>query len=148
MRFDVVTLFPAIFDGYLTQSLLEKAITKGLVEIHRHDMRDWAADTPHRKVDDRPFGGGPGMLLRRLEVTYTSTVTIPIFCLWVRRGVRLRIRCQWTFFTGLLRTRDLRLRLNLIVPSLLYCSLRARTGCMVRRMMFIILNVSNKTVGV
>ena len=68
MRFDLVTLFPAIFDGYLTQSLLEKAIKKGLVEIHRHDMRDWAADTPHRKVDDRPFGGGPGMLLQ-VDVT-------------------------------------------------------------------------------
>lgn len=68
MRFDVVTLFPAIFDGYLTQSLLEKAIAKGLVEIHRHNLRDWAADTPHRKVDDRPFGGGPGMLLQ-VDVT-------------------------------------------------------------------------------
>ncbi|MEM6469483.1 MAG: tRNA (guanosine(37)-N1)-methyltransferase TrmD [Planctomycetota bacterium] len=68
MRFDIVTLFPAIFDGYLTQSLLEKAIRKGLVEIHRHDLRDWAADSPHRKVDDRPFGGGPGMLLQ-VDVT-------------------------------------------------------------------------------
>ena len=68
MRFDIVTLFPAIFDGYLTQSLLEKAIRKGLVEIHRHNLRDWAADTPHRKVDDRPFGGGPGMLLQ-VDVT-------------------------------------------------------------------------------
>ncbi len=62
MRFDVLTLFPQIFDGYLTQSLLAKAIDNGLVEIHRHDLRDWATDT-HRKVDDRPFGGGPGMLL-------------------------------------------------------------------------------------
>jgi tRNA (guanine37-N1)-methyltransferase len=68
MRFDVVTLFPAIFDGYLTQSLLEKAIRKGLVQIHRHNLRDWAANTPHRKVDDRPFGGGPGMLLQ-VDVT-------------------------------------------------------------------------------
>lgn len=68
MRFDIVTLFPAIFDGYLTQSLLQKAIAKGLVEIHRHNLRDWAADTPHRKVDDRPFGGGPGMLLQ-VDVT-------------------------------------------------------------------------------
>lgn len=64
MRFDVVTLFPAIFDGYLTQSLLDKAIVRGLVEIQRHNLRDWAEDTPHRKVDDRPFGGGPGMLLQ------------------------------------------------------------------------------------
>lgn len=64
MRFDIVTLFPGIFEGYLTQSLLDKAIRKGLVEIHRHDLRDWARDTPHRQVDDRPFGGGPGMLIQ------------------------------------------------------------------------------------
>ncbi|QDT58400.1 tRNA (guanine-N(1)-)-methyltransferase [Stieleria bergensis] len=68
VRFDVITLFPAIFDGYLTQSLLEKAIKKGLVDIQRHDMRDWAGKAPHRKVDDRPFGGGPGMLLQ-VDVT-------------------------------------------------------------------------------
>jgi tRNA (guanine37-N1)-methyltransferase len=64
MRFDIVTLFPAIFDGYLTQSLLDKAIRRDLVQIHRHDLRDWARDFPHRQVDDRPFGGGPGMLIQ------------------------------------------------------------------------------------
>lgn len=64
MRFDIVTLFPAIFDGYLTQSLLDKAIQKGLVDIQRHDLRHWAKDNPHRQVDDRPFGGGPGMLIQ------------------------------------------------------------------------------------
>lgn len=64
MRFDIVTLFPAIFDGYLTQSLLDKAIVRELVHIHRHNLRDWAKDTPHRQVDDKPFGGGPGMLIQ------------------------------------------------------------------------------------
>ena len=64
MRFDIVTLFPAIFDGYLTQSLLDKAIQRDLVQIHRHNLRDWAKDTPHRQVDDKPFGGGPGMLIQ------------------------------------------------------------------------------------
>ena len=64
MRFDIVTLFPAIFDGYLTQSLLDKAIVRELVQIHRHNLRDWAKDTPHRQVDDKPFGGGPGMLIQ------------------------------------------------------------------------------------
>ncbi len=64
MRIDVVTLFPAIFDGYLTQSLLHKAIVRGLVDIQRHDLRHWAENVPHRKVDDRPFGGGPGMLIQ------------------------------------------------------------------------------------
>ena len=64
MRFDIITLFPTIFDGYLTQGLLDKAIQRGLVQIDRHDLRDWAPDTPHRPVDDKPFGGGPGMLIQ------------------------------------------------------------------------------------
>ncbi len=61
-RFDVLTLFPEIFQGYLTQSLLKLALQKGLVEIHLWNIRDWAQGK-HRSVDDRPFGGGPGMVL-------------------------------------------------------------------------------------
>lgn len=63
LRIDVATLFPEIFSGYLTQSLLAKAIDKGLIEIHVHNLRDWSVDPKHHKVDDRPYGGGPGMLL-------------------------------------------------------------------------------------
>lgn len=63
MRFDVVTLFPGLFSGYLEQSLLNKAIQRGLVQVHLHDMRVWSTDK-HQKVDDRPFGGGPGMVLK------------------------------------------------------------------------------------
>jgi tRNA (guanine37-N1)-methyltransferase len=63
MRFDVLTLFPAMFPGYLGQSLLQKAIQRGLVEVRLHDIRVWSEDK-HNKVDDRPFGGGPGMILR------------------------------------------------------------------------------------
>jgi tRNA (guanine37-N1)-methyltransferase len=62
VRFDVLTLFPEMFSGYLTQSLLKLAIQRGLVEIHLHNVRDWAAGK-HKSVDDRPFGGGPGMVL-------------------------------------------------------------------------------------
>ncbi|MFL5241680.1 MAG: tRNA (guanosine(37)-N1)-methyltransferase TrmD [Gemmataceae bacterium] len=62
MRFDVLTLFPEIFEGYLTQSLLKLALQKGLVEIHLWNIRDWAAGK-HKSVDDRPFGGGPGMVI-------------------------------------------------------------------------------------
>lgn len=61
-RFDVLTLFPEIFQGYLTQSLLKLALSKGLVQIHLWNIRDWATGK-HRSVDDRPFGGGPGMVL-------------------------------------------------------------------------------------
>jgi tRNA (guanine37-N1)-methyltransferase len=63
MRFDIVTLFPQIFSGYLSQSLLAKAIDRGLVEIHIHDLREWSTDLKHHKIDDRPYGGGPGMLI-------------------------------------------------------------------------------------
>ncbi len=63
MRFDVLTLFPEIFQGYLGQSLLKLAIENGLVEVRLHNIRDWSRDR-HMSVDDRPFGGGPGMVLR------------------------------------------------------------------------------------
>lgn len=63
MRFDVVTLFPEIFSGYLAESLLSKAIARGLIEVHVHDLREWSKNK-HHKVDDRPYGGGPGMLIQ------------------------------------------------------------------------------------
>jgi tRNA (guanine37-N1)-methyltransferase len=62
MRFDVLTLFPDIFQGYLTQSILKLALDRGLVQIHLWNLRDWASGK-HKCVDDRPFGGGPGMVL-------------------------------------------------------------------------------------
>lgn len=63
MRFDVVTLFPEMFEGYLGEGLLSRAISKGLIEVHLHSLRQWAT-RKHQKVDDRPYGGGPGMLLQ------------------------------------------------------------------------------------
>lgn len=62
MRFDVLTLFPEIFQGYLSQSILKLALEKKLVEINLWNIRDWATGK-HKSVDDRPFGGGPGMVL-------------------------------------------------------------------------------------
>lgn len=62
MRFDVLTLFPEMFPGYLGQSLLKRAIDAGLVEVELHDIRQFGIGK-HRQVDDRPFGGGPGMVL-------------------------------------------------------------------------------------
>ncbi|MSU79209.1 MAG: tRNA (guanosine(37)-N1)-methyltransferase TrmD [Gemmataceae bacterium] len=62
MRFDVLTLFPDIFQGYFTQSLLKLAIDRSLVQINVWNIRDWAKGK-HKVVDDRPFGGGPGMVL-------------------------------------------------------------------------------------
>jgi len=63
MRFDVLTLFPEILSGYVGQSLLSKAIERSLVEIKLHNIRDWTHDK-HHSADDRPYGGGPGMILK------------------------------------------------------------------------------------
>jgi tRNA (guanine37-N1)-methyltransferase len=63
MQFDVLTLFPEIFSGYVSQGLLSKAIESGLVQIDLHDIRNWTLDK-HQRVDDRPYGGGPGMVMQ------------------------------------------------------------------------------------
>jgi tRNA (guanine37-N1)-methyltransferase len=62
MRFDVLTLFPDLFQGYLSQSLVKLALENNLVSIHLRNIRDWAQGK-HKSVDDRPFGGGPGMVM-------------------------------------------------------------------------------------
>lgn len=63
MRFDIITIFPKIFDSYLDESMIKRAKAKKLVDIKIHNLRDFSTDK-HRKVDDRPFGGGPGMVLK------------------------------------------------------------------------------------
>ena len=62
MRIDILTLFPEMFPGVLGNSILKRAAEKKLAQYHLHQLRDYTTD-PHRKVDDRPFGGGPGMVL-------------------------------------------------------------------------------------
>ena len=62
MRIDVLTLFPEVMLPYLSASILGRAQAAGLVDVHVHQLRDFSTD-PHHKVDDRPFGGGPGMVL-------------------------------------------------------------------------------------
>ncbi len=63
MRIDVVTGFPGILEGPLNQSMLKRGQDKGAVQIHLHDLRECATDK-HRSIDDTPFGGGAGMILK------------------------------------------------------------------------------------
>ncbi len=63
MRIDVLSIFPAFFDGPFTTSLLGKAVQAGILDLRVHDLRQWAGD-PHRSVDDTPYGGGAGMIMR------------------------------------------------------------------------------------
>lgn len=63
MRIDVITLFPAIFPGPLAESIPGRALERGLAELHAHDLREWGLGR-HRSVDDYPYGGGAGMVMR------------------------------------------------------------------------------------
>lgn len=63
MRIDIITIFPKMFAPVLNESIMKRAQAKGLIRISVYDLRDYSQDK-HRKVDDRPFGGGPGMIFR------------------------------------------------------------------------------------
>ena len=62
MKIDILTLFPSMFDGFINESIIKRAIDKKLVEINIYNIRDYSKD-PHKKVDDYAFGGGKGMVL-------------------------------------------------------------------------------------
>jgi len=62
MQIDILTLFPNMFQGPLGESMVKRAIDQGKVAINIHNLRDWATDK-HKTTDDRPYGGGPGMVM-------------------------------------------------------------------------------------
>ncbi|MEA3293227.1 MAG: tRNA (guanosine(37)-N1)-methyltransferase TrmD [Patescibacteria group bacterium] len=74
MKFDIITIFPQIFDSYFKESLIAKARKKGLLEINVHNLRDYA-ENKHKTVDDRPFGGGFGMVMK-LEPIFRAVTKI------------------------------------------------------------------------
>lgn len=63
MIFDIITIFPEIFDSYFSGSIIGRARKKKFIEIKIHDLRDWTSNK-HKTVDDTPYGGGPGMLMK------------------------------------------------------------------------------------
>ncbi len=72
--FDIITIFPEIFNSYIQESLIKKAQDKRKIKIRIHNLRDWAKDK-HQTVDDRPFGGGIGMVLK-VEPIYKAVKKI------------------------------------------------------------------------
>jgi tRNA (guanine37-N1)-methyltransferase len=63
MQFDIITIFPGMFDSFKQESLVKKALDKGIFSVNIHNLRDWSEDK-HNNVDDEPFGGGAGMILQ------------------------------------------------------------------------------------
>ncbi len=77
LAFDIITIFPEIFNSYLKESLIARAQKKGLLKIRVHNLRKWARDR-HKTVDDRPFGGGLGMVIK-LEPIFRAVSSLTEF---------------------------------------------------------------------
>ena len=104
MRFDIVTLFPDFFRSPLSSGLLGKALTRGIAQVQLINPRDFATDK-HRRVDDEPYGGGVGMLMKP-EPIFAAVESLPVL---PRREVVL--------MTPLLAAQALRLKLSVQVHS-------------------------------
>jgi tRNA (guanine37-N1)-methyltransferase len=74
MKFDIITIFPALFEPFLKESLIEKAVSKKHIEVNVHDLRKWTEDV-HKTVDEKPFGGGSGMVMK-VEPIYRAVSEI------------------------------------------------------------------------
>lgn len=77
IKFDILTLFPEVF-SYLNESMLKRAQEKGLIEVNIHNIRDWSAKDVHQTIDDKPFGGGAGMLIK-VEPIYRALKDLGVY---------------------------------------------------------------------
>lgn len=76
MKFDIITIFPQLFDGFISESLLARAQKKKLIKINLHNLRKWT-DDKHKTVDGRPYGGGAGMVLK-VEPIYKAVKSLTL----------------------------------------------------------------------
>ncbi|OGZ64722.1 MAG: tRNA (guanosine(37)-N1)-methyltransferase TrmD [Candidatus Staskawiczbacteria bacterium RIFCSPLOWO2_01_FULL_40_39] len=76
IKFDIITIFPKIFDSYVKESLISRAQKKKLIKINIHNLRKWTTDN-HQTVDDRPFGGGLGMVIK-IEPVYKAVQSLKL----------------------------------------------------------------------
>jgi tRNA (guanine37-N1)-methyltransferase len=76
LKFEIFTIFPSIFDGFLNESIIKRARERGLIAVDLHDIRDWTTDR-HRSVDDYPYGGGAGMVMMAPPIVEAVESTIP-----------------------------------------------------------------------
>jgi tRNA (guanine37-N1)-methyltransferase len=77
LKFDIITIFPHIFDSYFSESIVARAQKKRLIEIGIHDLRQWTEDK-HKTVDDNPYGGGPGMIFK-VEPIFKAVMALKKF---------------------------------------------------------------------
>lgn len=102
MQFDIISIFPEIFNFYFKESLISRALKKKLIKIKVHNLRDWASDK-HKTVDDKPFGGGLGMVMK-IEPIYRAVNALQLrnrnkskIVLFSPRGKKFNQRIAYQF---------------------------------------------------
>ena len=105
MKIDVLTLFPRMFETILGESMLKRAQVKGLVSVKVHNLRDWTSDT-HKTADDKPFGGGPGMVMK-IEPVYKALKELQKTVDRRPKTTDRRPLSLWSFVFGLLSVEKL-----------------------------------------
>jgi len=104
MRFDIITIFPDVFDSYFKESIIRRALKKRLIEIRIHDLRKWTKDR-HKTVDDKAFGGGIGMVMK-VEPIYKAVQSLkkskvkgqkPKVILFTPRGKKFNQKTAYRF---------------------------------------------------
>jgi len=100
MRFDIITIFPEIFESYFSKGIIGKALKKGLLEVYIHNLRDYAQGK-HKQVDDRPFGGNQGMVIKPEPVFYAVEAVKgkdkSLICLLSPKGKRFNAKMAEKF---------------------------------------------------
>ena len=97
MTFDIITIFPEIFKCHFKESIINKAIKKGLISINIHNLRDFSQDS-HKKVDDKPYGGGRGMVMM-VEPIYRAVAQISNFQFPISKNKKKKIKNRIILFT-------------------------------------------------
>lgn len=106
MKIDILTLFPKMFDGLLSESILKHARQKKLITINIHNIRDCAYDK-HKTADDRPYGGGPGMVMK-IEPIYQTLVNI---------GIKIKKNVKTSAKSSLLNIDKTKIKVILMSPQ-------------------------------
>ena len=98
MKFDILTIFPEMFSAYVNESILKRAQEKKLIKITAHNLRTFSKDK-HRKVDDRPFGGGAGMVMLFEPIARAVQKTISNFQFLISNGKRRKTKTRVILFS-------------------------------------------------
>jgi len=114
MVFDIITIFPQIFDSYFDESILSRAQKKNLIKINIHNLRDYTLNK-HKKVDDKPYGGGQGMILQ-VEPFYRALSKIKMQkskCKMTNQNVKLAAKTKTIMLTPAGKTLDQKMAMKL-----------------------------------